>query len=151
MARSRKPAGSDIQLTGDKAAGREIAAIRARFNEAIGSRDIDAIAEALAENCWLVPGDEADPICGREAQLDAWSSIFGQSDDASYTRSPQRIEISEDGGLAAETGRWRGGWTSEGFEIRYTGRYFAKWRFDGAAWRIESETFVTLKRAGGPV
>ena len=38
----------------------------------------------------------------------------------------------------------------DGMQIRYSGRYFAKWRFDGLAWQIEAETFVTLKRSGGP-
>jgi hypothetical protein len=50
--------------------------------------------------------------------------------------------------LAAETGKWRGGWSSEGMTIGYTGRYFAKWHHDGSRWHIKSETFVTLKRTG---
>ena len=93
-----------------------------------------------------MPGDDAVLIEGREAQLQAWQSIFTNMPDVTYVRSPARIEIGEDGELAAETGRWRGAWSSEGFSIRYTGRYFAKWRFDGVRWVIEAEVFVTLKR-----
>ena len=94
----------------------------------------------------LVPGDEAACIQGREAQLEAWQSIFSAMPDVRYVRSPARIEVGEDGHLAAETGRWRGSWSAEGLSIRYSGRYFAKWRHDGLDWRIASEIFVTLRR-----
>lgn len=150
MARARKPS-ADVQLTGDKPAARAVLAAREAFNTALAERDMAAIADVLAENAMLVPGDEAELINGRSAQIEAWQSIFTQASDVSYVRSPQRIEINEDGILAAETGKWRGGWSTEGMRIGYTGRYFAKWRFDGLAWRIEAETFVTMKRSGGMV
>ena len=136
----------DIQLLGEKTAARAIATARTEFNTALAARDMDAIAAVLAEAVTLVPGDDAVLIEGRQAQLEAWQSIFTNMPDVSYVRTPARIEIGEDGELAAETGRWRGAWSSEGFSIRYTGRYFAKWRFDGASWVIEAEVFVTLKR-----
>jgi ketosteroid isomerase-like protein len=145
---SRHAPGAELQLLGDKAAGRAIAAARAGFNAALLARDMDAIGSVLADAVTLVPGDDAVLIEGRPAQLDAWRSIFTNMPDVSYVRTPARIEIGEDGELAAETGRWRGAWSSEGFSIRYSGRYFAKWRFDGASWMIEAEIFVTLKRQG---
>lgn len=145
---SRAAPGSDVQMLGDKPAARAIAAARADFNTALAARDMDAISSVLAEAVTLVPGDDAVLIEGRQAQLEAWQSIFANLPDVSYLRAPARIEIGEDGDLAAETGRWRGAWSSEGFSIRYTGRYFAKWRFDGANWVIEAEVFVTLKRQG---
>ncbi len=147
MARpSRTAPGNDVQMLGDKAAARAVAAARSDFNTALAERNMTAIAAILAEAATLVPGDDAVLIEGREAQLDAWQSIFTNMPDVAYVRSPARIEIGEDGELAAETGRWRGAWSSEGFSIRYTGRYFAKWRFDGVHWVIEAEVFVTLKR-----
>lgn len=133
-------------MLGDKAAARAIASARADFNAALTARDMKAISAILAEAVTLVPGDDAVLIEGREAQLQAWESIFTNMPDVSYVRTPGRIEIGADGELAAETGRWRGAWSSEGFAIRYTGRYFAKWRFDGERWLIEAEVFVTLKR-----
>ena len=149
MARpARSAPGSDVQLLGDKTAARAIAAARAEFNAALTARDMAAIAAVLAEAVTLVPGDDAVLIEGRTAQLEAWQSIFTNMPDVSYVRTAARIEIGEDGELAAETGRWRGAWSSEGFSIRYTGRYFAKWRFDGTRWMIEAEVFVTLKRQG---
>ncbi len=144
-----RPAKSDVQLVGDKSAARAIAAARADFNAALESRALKAIATHLAEDVVLVPGDEAQLITGREAQLEAWSSIFSQMPDVSYVRTPGRIEVCEDSHLAAETGRWKGGWSSEGFAIRYMGRYFAKWRCVDGVWQIEAETFVTMKRSGG--
>lgn len=150
MARSRRSAASaDVQLTGDKAAARAVLAARQAFNAALEMRALGAIRDVLAEDVTLVPGDDAQLIVGRQAQLDAWQSIFSDMPDVSYVRSPARIEVAEDGVLAAETGRWRGAWSSDGLAIRYSGRYFAKWRHDGTGWRIEAETFVTLKRAAG--
>ena len=147
-----KPAKTDAQLLGDKAAARAIAAARADFNAALDSHSLDSIARHLAENALLVPGDEAQLISGRSDQLAAWASIFEQMPDVSYVRTPARIEVCEDGQLAAETGRWKGAWSTEGFAIRYSGRYFAKWRCSEAGhWQIEAETFVTLKRSGGAV
>lgn len=135
-----------MQLLGDKVQARAVAAARAQFNAALADRDMDAIASVLADTVTLVPGDDAVLIEGRAAQLEAWRSIFTSMPDVSYVRTPARIEIGADGELAAESGRWRGAWSSEGFSIRYTGRYFAKWRFDGTRWLIEAEIFVTLKR-----
>ena len=139
----------DIQLVGDKAAARAIVAARAGFNAALDTRSLKAISAVLVEDVVLVPGDEAQLITGRDAQLDAWSSIFSQMPDVSYVRTPTRIEVCEDSHLAAETGRWKGGWSADGFSIRYTGRYFAKWRCVDGTWQIEAETFVTMKRSSG--
>ncbi|WP_291842857.1 nuclear transport factor 2 family protein [Maricaulis sp.] len=146
---ARKPAGTDTQLVGDKAAARAVAMARADFNAALENRSLKAIAAHLVEDVVLVPGDEAQLITGREAQLEAWSSIFTTMPDVRYVRAPSRIEVCEDSHLAAETGRWTGSWSSDGFAIRYTGRYFAKWRCVEGRWRIEAETFVTMKRSGG--
>lgn len=147
MARKPKP-GSDIQITGDKSTGRLIAARRGGFNQALADRDFTAIADVLCADCTLVPGDDAELMAGREAQLEAWQFLVNQSPDMSYVRSPQRIDVGEDGLLAAEVGRWKGGWTAQGVKVSYSGRYFAKWRLDGDDWKINSEVFVTLKRDG---
>ena len=144
MKRPRGAAG--VQHSGDKPAGKAVEAARARFNDALADRDFAAIAAALSEEVSLVPGDEAAPILGRDAQLAAWKGLFDQAPDCSYLRTPARIDIEEDGQLAAETGRWRGGWSAEGVAVRYSGRYFAKWRNEDGVWRIEAEIFVTLKR-----
>ena len=146
MARKPKP-GGDVQMTGDRTLAREIAVARARFNQALAERDYPAIAAALAEDCTLVPGDDAELMAGRDTQLDAWRSIFAQAPNVSYVRTPQRIDVAEDALLAAETGRWRGAWSADGVSARYSGKYFAKWRLDGDAWRITAEVFVTLARA----
>jgi ketosteroid isomerase-like protein len=147
MPRKVKPAGSGVQIVGDKNAGRAVAAARQAFNAALETRTLGAVETVLTEDALLVPGDEAQLIRGRAAQLEAWQSIFTQMPDVAYVRAPARIEIGEDGQLAAETGRWHGAWSTDGMSMRYSGRYFAKWRFDGLDWRIEAETFVTLKRS----
>ncbi len=148
MAKSSKPFG-DIQLVGDKASAREIARLREAFNQAIAAQDFSGIIAVLSEDATLVPGDDAPLIAGRDAQIEAWKSIYSQCQAVSYVRSPARIEIADEGHLAAETGRWKGGWRSDGLNIDYTGRYFAKWRLDDDGWKISAEVFVTIKRGGG--
>ena len=150
MARRAKT-GVEVQITGDKAIARTIVAIRDRFNTAIAERDFDMIQSVLCEDCTLVPGDDAPLMSGRNAQIEAWQSIVAQAENARYVRTPWRIDVSDDGLLAAETGRWQGGWSSEGFTINYLGRYFAKWRLEDQDWKIASEIFVTLKRSGSSV
>ncbi|MHA6287019.1 YybH family protein [Maricaulis sp. CAU 1757] len=146
MARSPK---ASYQAVGDKAAVRAIAAAREVFNEALERRSLKTIAGTLCDSALLVPGDEAEPIIGRDRQVEAWSSIFSAMPDVRYVRSPQRIEVGEDGYLAAETGRWHGAWSSDGLNVQYSGRYTAKWRLDlDGEWRIEAEIFVTLRRSG---
>ncbi|WP_412545698.1 nuclear transport factor 2 family protein [Maricaulis sp. MIT060901] len=148
MARKVKSS-SDCQLVGEKVAARLILEARERFNDALEARNMAAIEHVLSEDAVLVPGDDAQLINGRAAQLEAWQSIYENMDSVRYVRSPGRIEVSEDGHLAAETGRWTGGWTSQGMQISYMGRYFAKWRLEELVWKIEAETFVTIKRTGG--
>lgn len=148
--KANQSASRDVQLTGDKTLARQVAAAREAFNAALDARDMPAIAKVLSEDVMLVPGDEAQLITGRQAQLDAWEGVFASMPDIAYVRAPARIDVSEDGLLAAETGRWRGSWSMDGMSVRYTGPYFAKWRHDGTAWLIEAETFVTMKRTSGP-
>ncbi|MFP4518987.1 MAG: YybH family protein [Oceanicaulis sp.] len=145
MARKARP-GGDVQMTGDRALAREIAAARAAFNEALAGRDFDAIASVLAEDCALVPGDDASLIDGRDAQLEAWRSIFARAPNVTYVRTPKRIDVAACGELAAETGWWRGAWSEDGVSARYSGKYFAKWSLDDH-WRVVAEVFVTLSRA----
>ena len=137
----------DLQLTGDRAAARAIAQRRAGFNLAIQTRDWAAAEAVLAEDVVLVPGDDAESLLGRAAQMEAWRAITAQAADAVYVRNPRRIDVSEDGALAAETGAWTGGWSLPGIEVRYAGRYFAKWRLGADGWVIASEVFVTLRRS----
>ncbi|XBQ15335.1 MAG: nuclear transport factor 2 family protein [Oceanicaulis sp.] len=141
--------GGDVQMTGDRTAAREIAAARAAFNQALADRDYGAVEAVLCADCTLTPGDDAALIDGREAQIEAWRSLVSQAPDVAYVRAPRRIDVAEDGRLAAETGRWRGAWSSDGVGMRYSGAYFAKWRFEADGWKIASEVFVTLSRAAG--
>jgi len=150
MVKRTKP-GADVRIAGDKAIGQQIVAARLAFNQALVDRDYDAIAQALCEDCTLVPGDDAELMAGRTAQLEAWRSLIGQAPDTRYVRTPMRIDVGDDGLLAAETGRWKGDWSAQGYKFGFSGRYFAKWRLDGDHWKIASEVFVTLKREGGPI
>ena len=89
MVKRVKP-GADVQLTGDKAAAKQIAAARAAFNQALAARDFEAIEAALCADCTLVPGDDAELMAGRDTQLDAWRSLIAQAPDVSIEIRCQR-------------------------------------------------------------
>ena len=144
----KSKSGTEVQTKGDKSAAKRIISERERFNQSIADRDFAAIESVLCEDCTLVPGEDAVLMSGRDQQLSAWQSIISQAPDAIYVRTPWRVDVSEDGGLAAEAGRWNGGWSSKGLKVSYQGRYFAKWRLEDDNWKIASEIFVTLKRSG---
>ena len=67
--------GSECQLVGEKTAARLILEAREAFNAALAARDMAAIAGVLSEDVVLVPGDDAQLISGRPAQLAAMGAV----------------------------------------------------------------------------
>ena len=124
----------------------EIEQQRDRFNEAIRTADLEAIASVLADDVILVAGTHSDQFVGREAQLAVWRQDFEQGDvRLIYVRTPTCITGSTITPMAMETGRWRG----EDLNGNYAaGRYTAKWRLIKGAWQLEAEVFMT-EQCGG--
>ena len=119
---------------------------RDTFNEAIRTADIEAIAAVLAEDVVLVAGTHSDQFLGREAQLAVWRQEFEQGDARLiYVRTPTCITGSSIMPMAVETGRWRG---KDPAGNHAAGRYNAKWRLIGGAWRLEAEVFMTEECGG---
>jgi gamma-glutamyltranspeptidase/glutathione hydrolase len=125
----------------------QIFARRTAFNEAIAAKDIEAVADLLAERVVLVTGTDSIVFTGREAQLATWRDDFGDGRRAVYVRTPDCIRVFGVTPIALEYGRWRGEREAdrENFAI---GRYSAKWRLIDGAWRLEAEIFATEACAG---
>jgi ketosteroid isomerase-like protein len=127
--------------------GAEIFARRTAFNEAIAARDIERIADVLADDVVLVTGTDSVVYAGRDAQLSIWRDDFVDGRRAVFVRTPDCIRVFSVRPIALEYGRWRGERevARENFAI---GRYTAKWRRIDGAWRLEAEVFATEACAG---
>ncbi len=127
--------------------GAGILARRTAFNEAIAAREIEVIADVLADDVVLVTGTDSVVFAGREAQLATWRDDFRDVRRAVYVRTPDCIRVFGVTPIALEYGRWRGERevARENFAI---GRYTAKWRRIDGAWRLEAEVFATEACAG---
>ncbi len=125
----------------------EISARRTAFNEAIAARQIEVIADVLADDVVLVTGTDSVVFAGREAQLAIWRDDFGDVRRAVYVRTPDCIRVFSVAPIALEYGRWRG--EREVARENYAiGRYTAKWRRIDGSWRLEAEVFATEACAG---
>jgi ketosteroid isomerase-like protein len=127
--------------------GAEILARRTAFNDAIAAKQIEVIADVLADDVVLVTGTDSVVFAGREAQLATWRDDFGDVRRAVYLRAPDCIRVFNVTPIALEYGRWRG--EREVARENYAiGRYAAKWRRINGSWRLEAEVFATEACAG---
>ena len=128
-------------------AERDIRAQRVAFNRAIAAADLVAIARVLADNVQMVTGSDSIHVAGKQAHLDRWADGFKDPNRLVYVRTTDRVTVSPLLPIALETGHWRGAaMTSPNDWIG--GDYTAKWRRIDGAWRVEVETYVTM-RCGG--
>lgn len=128
-------------------AERQIRAQRGAFNRAIAIGDIKAIAAILADNVQLITGTDSKLVAGKTAQLAKWTQDLRDPSRGIYVRTPDRIRVSSIRPMALETGHWRGVDTASAKDWA-AGDYVAKWRRIDGAWRIESETYMTLACGG---
>jgi len=122
---------------------RRIRALRADFNAAIARHDLAAIA-AFLEPGFRVSTSSGEFRNSAQEMLDAFSSRFTQTPDATYVRTPSTIDVSGNGLLAFESGQWVGTWTEVAGPYRMTGRYSAYWRKQDGRWRLHAELYVPL-------
>ncbi len=128
----------------DGADADRIFAQRDRFNSAIRDEDIDTINEILVDDVLLITGTDSDIYAGSVRQLALWARDFESDERLLYTRTPACIDVSLSFPIALEHGHWRGE-SENGADGHASGRYTAKWRHDGSAWRIEVETYMTVE------
>lgn len=118
-------------------------AIRAKrklTNRLIAAHDAARLRPHLAEDILLIVGD-GGLIEGAEAVVSAFAAQLADPGFIAYVRTPETVELAEDGRRAAETGRWVGRWQGG---VEMSGRYMAAWRENRGQWLLERELYVTL-------
>ncbi|HEV2570089.1 DUF4440 domain-containing protein [Sphingomonas sp.] len=125
----------------------EIRAQRPAFNRAIAAADLTAIAAVLADNVQMITGSDSIHVAGRQAHLDRWTEGFKDPNRLVYVRTTDKATVSPLLPIALETGHWRGA-TAGATKDWIGGDYTAKWRRIEGVWRVEVETYVTMRCEG---
>jgi ketosteroid isomerase-like protein len=116
---------------------------RAHSNRSIAKRNLLGVGDTLSEDYVGVIGDGTF-VPSRAEYLRLFKEGFDRPKQSmTYVRSPESIEVADDGNLAAEHGRWEA--TSSSGSFVCAGAYSAMWRRTPEGWKIRSEIFVTLK------
>jgi ketosteroid isomerase-like protein len=116
---------------------------RAGFNAAIAHQDVAAIVSFLDDD-YQITTSLGDMFRGRDSEAETWADLFASREDVIYVRSPDTVVISESYPLAAESGNWRGSWSTTNGMVRTGGSYAAMWRKVDGEWKVRSELFVAL-------
>jgi ketosteroid isomerase-like protein len=123
---------------------------RARFNAAIVARDTATIRALLLPSYHVVTGRSVQRH-GADAAVEQWAGIFRDS-SVRYVRTTRDVVTNEAWGIAQETGEWTGHLTAADGVAESSGVYAAKWqRAPDGRWRLQVETFTTLRCTGGPL
>ena len=126
----------------------EIRAARAAYNNALASRDAEAISKY-----WLLDSQSVwasgKLTAGHDNIVARYAKTFKDGDFLFGLRIPQRIDVATGGGSdAAEVGVWKWKRRSLGQEITWTGRYLAMWQKVDGHWGLRSDLYVTTGCTG---
>jgi ketosteroid isomerase-like protein len=144
LASLTSPVGADDSSETSDLAESAIRDVREKFNQAIKSKNVDAVKPLFAPNYHIVTGRSAQ-YHGAENEYQNWKTLF--ADDPSFIcdRKPREIRTNPDWGLAEELGTWRCNYTVDGEKINSSGVYAAKWqRAENGTWLLQSEVFTTM-------
>ena len=128
----------------------QIRAQRARSNAAIAAHDAKPLPPLYEPDATVIRGSGGAVLRGVDSIVASLAASFTDPDFVSWVRTPETVTISQGGMRAAEWGRWTGGWRKPGGDTRLSGVYLAAWVRSDGAWRLRSESFVTLECEGGP-
>ncbi|MEQ8364489.1 MAG: nuclear transport factor 2 family protein [Cyclobacteriaceae bacterium] len=118
-------------------------------NEAIKDRDTVAIDDAWMDNIVVISSADTQ-INGKAALKKVFVDQFNSSADAIYVRTPVKIEMMKQWGMASEVGTWEGSWTIPDGKIEIGGTYYAKWHKVRDKWLIRTEVYTPTYCTGGP-
>jgi ketosteroid isomerase-like protein len=125
----------------------QIRAARAESNRAIASRNLNGVARHWLPEFHMISSTN-DQSAGRDAARARFQSIFASRANVVYVREPEKIEVNQAWGHAAESGRWTGRWSDSYESTRVGGVYFAKWRKVNDRWMLLAEVFVQTTCTG---
>ena len=120
---------------------------RESSNAAIARHDTAGFAAILAEDLFVVSSTSTHSASKRE-HVRSMADWFAARPDVSYRRTPESVRVFDAWAMASESGSWVGSWTEADGKVVIGGRYFAKWRYRGGNWFVESETYVPDRCTG---
>jgi Domain of unknown function (DUF4440) len=131
-------------------AGADVSAIRAaraRSNAAIAMHQFEDMRPLLLPDYVLLAGS-----LGKAMTLDEAGRRLGQAfaepGFVTYVRTPRRIVRAASGKRASETGTWVGTWRKADGTMRLSGIYQAMWVPTPGGWKLQNESFVSLRCTG---
>ena len=125
----------------------QIRAVRATSNRAIAERDLDALVATWSEDFQATISSGA-AVSSRAEMRALFAKAFEDPQLLGYLCTPSRIEVSQGGTFAAESGEWTGRWAMDDGEKVVRGSYLAQWQRRDGAWQIRAEVFVALSCEG---
>jgi uncharacterized protein (TIGR02246 family) len=125
-----------------------IRAARAASNEAILSKDVDAIASFWTDEVHVL-GSMSLQLSGVKANRQFYVAQFAKRPDTTYARAPSTVHVMAAWKVALESGEWVATWTDPDGPTRISGSYMAQWLHSEAGWRIQGELYVPTTCSGG--
>lgn len=122
----------------------QIAKRRTQYNTALLAHEWAAVRACFMPDYTCLPGSSGKPIDSK-ALGRVLSQLFDDPTFVTFVRTPERVTVSQSGERAAETGNWVGIWRMIDGEMRRGGVYQAFWAPYHGAWRLQNESFVTLR------
>ncbi len=132
---------------GDGDAGPEaeveaIRAVRLASNEAIEAQDAAAVAGSWTDDI-QVTISSGTHLDGKDTYRSAFEGVFENTPGTVFVRTPETVEVADDGTIASERGTWTGTYPDQDITSR-TGTYLAYWRKVDGRWLISAELYVPL-------
>ncbi len=125
----------------------QIRAARAESNQAIAAHNLAGVARHWLPEFYMVSSTN-DQSAGRDVARARFQEIFASRANVVYVREPEKVEVNQSWGHAAESGRWTGRWSDSYGSTRVGGVYFAKWRKVNDRWMLLAEVFVQTSCTG---
>lgn len=132
------PAQTDEQL---------IREARTQSNQAIARHDLAGVSRHWLPEFHMISSTN-EQSAGRDAARARFRETFASRANVVYVREPEKIEVNDRWGQAAESGRWTGRWSDSYGSTRVGGSYFAKWRKVDNRWMLLAEVFVQTHCTG---
>lgn len=120
---------------------------RAESNQAIARKDLAGLSRHWLPEFHMVSSTN-EQSAGRDVARARFRDIFASRANVVYVREPDRIEVNQQWGQAAESGHWTGRWSDSYGSTRVGGVYFAKWRKVNNQWMLLAEVFVQTSCSG---
>lgn len=135
---------SDLKAGADE---QQIRDNRLASNAGIKAHDTAAIAKHWTSDITVVTSRNAQNI-GKQKNAEAFANEFKTRDSIVYIRTPSKVEVFLQAGMASETGTWVGKWKNGKENVVVTGSYYAKWIRSKTSWLIRAEVYTPLTCRG---